>query len=57
MFSPNMVVDGFTWKEVTGPGTTLRKYNMDTIIVLMHILYYANLSNPPQFPVTVVVDC
>ena len=40
MFSPNMVVDGFTWKEVTGPGTTLRKYNMDTIIVLMHIICF-----------------
>ena len=25
MISPNTVVDGFTWKEVTGPGTTLRE--------------------------------
>ena len=24
MISPNMVVDGLTWKEVTRPGTTLR---------------------------------
>ena len=25
MISPNMIVDGLTWREVTGPGTKYRK--------------------------------
>ena len=45
MISPNMVVDGLTWREVTGPGTTYygKKGNYMhcnmSVEQLLHIIY------------------